>query len=64
MRMAKVFMMVVLLILVFGRSASGQSGIYPAGKRHLYIHCEGERAASSDRQRKVATYNLRQEGIV
>lgn len=26
-----------------GRDASAQTGIYPAGSKHLFIHCEGQR---------------------
>ncbi len=41
--MPKIFIVMVLLILASARNSFGQSGIYPAGERHLYIHCEGER---------------------
>ena len=43
MRIPKSFMVMVLLVLTSGRGSFGQSGIFPAGKRHLYIHCEGQR---------------------
>ena len=43
MQMVKIFIVMVFLIFASVRSVSSQSGIYPAGKRHLYIHCEGER---------------------
>ncbi len=37
----------VLLILRCHQSSSGQDGILPAGKRHLYMHCEGQRHGAS-----------------
>jgi pimeloyl-ACP methyl ester carboxylesterase len=43
MRMPKILVVIVLLLLPSGTDSLAQSGIFPAGKRHLYIHCEGER---------------------
>lgn len=34
---------VVLLVFTCDRSSLTQSGLFPAGKRRLYIHCEGKR---------------------
>jgi pimeloyl-ACP methyl ester carboxylesterase len=33
----------VLPLLIGNRGASAQTGLFPAGSRHLYIHCEGKR---------------------
>ncbi len=33
----------VVLGIALGRQEIGQTGIFPAGKRHLYVHCEGQR---------------------
>ena len=41
--MRKIGVVFVFLGLTFARQATGQTGIFPAGKRHLYIHCEGKR---------------------
>ena len=32
-----------ILCFTLGWQATGQTGVFPAGKRHLYIHCEGQR---------------------
>src|SRR5580700_11544829 len=32
-----------LPLLIGNRGASAQTGLFPAGSRHLYVHCEGQR---------------------
>lgn len=36
-------LMLMAALTCLSTSTLGQSGIFPAGKRHLYIHCEGQR---------------------
>jgi pimeloyl-ACP methyl ester carboxylesterase len=44
MRRHEVTLLVFVLMLLIGsRASSAQSGIFPAGANHLYLHCEGQR---------------------
>ena len=39
----RMFALLLLSILSCWETSAGQDGIFPAGKRHLYLHCEGQR---------------------
>ena len=43
MRMLARFAVMLFLTLSCSEWLLSQTGIFPAGKRHLYIHCEGQR---------------------
>ena len=43
MQVRSAWITAVFLGITLGRQAIGQTGIFPAGKRHLYVHCEGQR---------------------
>lgn len=43
MRIRQICVVLTSLGLTLARPSTGQTGIFPAGERHLYIHCEGQR---------------------
>ncbi len=43
MKLVQITAVMVLLALSAPMNSIGQDGVFPAGKRHLYIHCEGQR---------------------
>ena len=43
MRLIGMFAVMLLLVLSCRENLMSQTGIFPAGNRHLYIHCEGQR---------------------